>query len=646
MRKRVLGLLSVMIGLSAFGQKDPVVMAVGDEQVTISEFSQIFFKNYKKSTVSKEDLDEYLVLFERFKLKVLEAKSRGMDEDPKFKKELEGYRKQLVRPYMADKEMNQQLVDEAYERMKTEVRASHIMVRCDENAAPEDTLVAYNKAMNIWARVIENEQSFEEIAKGKGGSEDPSAQSNGGDLGFFTAFDMVYPFESAVYEMEVGEVTDKPVRTRYGYHIIKKTDERPARGEIRAAHILIANDPNNTENPEGESKINEIYKLLQDGGEFSELAKKYSDDKKFGMKGGELPRFGTGKMIPEFEEVAFSLKNDGDYSKPFKTSFGWHIVKRLEYFPIPSKEEALSSIETKIKRDTRSNKSKVSFLAKLKKQYNFTETGKHLQAVDLLDTNIFEGKWENPGSTDPGQIQIFSFADKKYTLDDFLSYLESKQRRQRPVELNAYVEDKYKFYVDGEITAYEESQLETKYPEFAALMKEYEEGILLFEITEQEVWGKAQKDSAGLAQFYEAHKNEFMWKDRVEAEIYRCDNAKTAKLVRKLVKKNKTPKEIMDKVNADSKLKVSRESGKFERDSREFLAEVKKGVSKPIKSGENYYVVSVLREMPAGPKLLNEARGPIIAKYQEQLEEEWIKELKSKYTVKVNKDVLYTLIKE
>ena len=215
MKKGVLSICIAMFTLASFAQKDPVLMTVGDNTVTKSEFEQIFFKNYKKETVSKADLDEYMELFVKFKLKVAEAEARGMDTVGDFKLELLGYRKQLARPYMVDKEMNETLIKEAYARMQKEVRASHIMVKCAENAHPEDTLIAYNKALAIRKRIIDGED-FAAVAKGKGGSEDPSAQENGGDLGYFPVFKMVYPFESAAFDMKVGEIS-QPVRSKYGY---------------------------------------------------------------------------------------------------------------------------------------------------------------------------------------------------------------------------------------------------------------------------------------------------------------------------------------------------------------------------------------------------------------------------------------------
>ena len=235
----------------SYGQKDPVLMTVGENDVTKSEFEQIFFKNYKKESVSKEDLDEYMVLYKKFKLKVTEAEHLGLDTVQKFTKELNGYRNQLARPYLVDNEKFDVLIKEAYDRSLKEVRASHIMVKLSQDARPQDTLVAYKRALDIKKRLNDG-LDFAELAKGKNGSDDPSAQQNGGDLGYFTVFSMVYPFETACYTMKIGEISN-PVRSRYGYHIIKKTDERDARGEIKCAHIMIKLE-------QGNEKLNQASK--------------------------------------------------------------------------------------------------------------------------------------------------------------------------------------------------------------------------------------------------------------------------------------------------------------------------------------------------------------------------------------------------
>lgn len=342
--------IALLCGLNGHAQnKDATVLTIDNEAVTVEEFENIFRKNNRDSIITPAALDEYMELFINFKLKVKAARELGMDTVAKFRNELAGYRAQLARPYLTDGDKLDELVAEAYKNMQKDVKARHILVKCEANATPEDTLRAFTKAMSLYTRIAAGED-FETIAREN--SDDPSAKQNGGDLGYFTAFQMVYPFEEAAYGAKIGEVV-RPVRTRYGYHIIEVEDMRPARGEIRVAHIMVKEKKEDGGAKNAEDKINEIYSELQKGASFEELAAKYSEDGSSAKKGGELPFFGPNKMVPEFEEASFALKNDNELSKPFKTSYGWHIVKRLELKPVAAFEQVERDSKQSIERFTR-----------------------------------------------------------------------------------------------------------------------------------------------------------------------------------------------------------------------------------------------------------------------------------------------------
>ena len=313
-------------------KKDAVFIDFGDEQVTKSEFKRVYQKNNSGEIISKSTVDEYLDLYINFKLKVKEAEAKGMDEDPAFISELKGYRKQLAQPYLTAEGILEELKKEAYERLQYDIKASHILVAVAEDAKPEDTLAAYRKALKIRKQLAGGED-FAQAAKVY--SDDPSVKTNGGNLGYFTAFYMVYPFETAAYNTPEGELS-KVVRSQFGYHILKVVDKREAVGNIKVAHILISNDKELSKTDDPEGKIKEIYAKIKDGEDFGSLASQFSDDTRSASSGGQLPMFGVGRMVPEFEEVAFSLEEDGDVSEPFETPYGWHIVKRIEQAPIGS----------------------------------------------------------------------------------------------------------------------------------------------------------------------------------------------------------------------------------------------------------------------------------------------------------------------
>lgn len=644
---RAISLVSFcLISIMSFAQNpQDVILTVGNENVTLEDFESIYRKNNRDSIVTKESLDEYIELFINFKLKVAEAKSLGMDTVPAFKTELDGYRRQLARPYLTDDAMLDHLVKEAYDRKKQEVRASHILINCPPNATPEDTLKAFNQINALRDEVIGG-ADFGAVARKN--SQDPSVKDNGGDLGYFTVFQMVYPFEEAAFNTSVGQVS-RPCRSRYGYHLVKVTDRRDAHGEIRAAHIMVrvkdAKDPKSVEN--AEQKIRDIYAQLQSGNKFEDLALKYSEDASSARGGGELPWFGTGKMVEAFETEAFALVADGDYSAPFQTEYGWHIVKRIEYRPVPEFKDVEKEIKNRVRRDSRSAQTEASFIAKLKKEYSFELYTKALKPIQsAIDTSIFAGQIKVK-KMKKLEAPMMILDGKTYPAKEFYDYLVKFGPRKKDKSPSEIYDMLLIEFVNKKIMDYEDSRLEGKYRDFRLLMNEYRDGILLFELTDSKVWTKAVKDSTGLEAFYESNKNMFMWDERLDAAIYTCKDQKVATNLAKLLKKGTEAKSIMEKINKDSQLNLDLEEGIFAKGDHPVLSRItwQEGVSKPIEMDQQVVVVDVRKVMPRAPKKLDEARGLITAEYQNYLEDEWIKELRNKYTYKVNNDVLYSLVK-
>ena len=697
--------------VAAASNNDPVLMTVDGIPVTRSEFEAIYKKNNKEAQVTREALDEYLELFINYKLKVREAEVQGMDTVSKFRSELDGYRKQLARPYLIDRELNDALMREAYDRMQEEVRASHILVQLPADPTPEDTAAAWKKIISIRDRVVKGDD-FATVAKGPGGSDDPSAQKNGGDLGWFSALQMVYPFETAAYGTKIGEVS-QPVRTRFGYHIIKVAGRRPARGQVKVAHIMLRSTDQDTPEKQAEaaSKIKEIHQRIKNGEvDFADAALRYSEDESSNTKGGELPLFGTGKMIDEFEDAAFALKENNEISAPVRTRYGWHIIKRLEHQPPPSFEAAKAELKTKIGRDSRAEITRRAFLDKLKKEYGLQVHNKNVNAVyplvnktifekgnTLTDTLIRRDMKEGPYTKDGvtydrelvGMIRngkmvnvrsrqyedqpqtlddtvvvrsvgqgwkydrtkaakltkpVFTIKDRTYTQRDLLDHLEEKQRREKEIEVKALVDMRLQEFIDESLLAYEDQNLENKYADFRMLMKEYRDGILLFELTDRMVWGKAVKDTAGLEAFYEANNSRFMWDTRYEADIYTCSNAKVAKQVRDLLKKNVRGADLVTQVNKNDPLALEIDNGLFTLEQKPFLKGVEKpGLSADIPVEDRVVFVDLKKVHAPAPKAIEEARGAITAAYQDSLEKEWLEELRGKYTVQVDKEVLYSI---
>lgn len=707
MKKRTLGLFTFSaITLASMAQTtEPVIMTVNGKPVYKSEFENVYKKNSGKE-VNKEpkSVKEYVDLFSTFKMKVFEAEANGLDTNKAFKTELAGYRKQLASPYLTDKNVNDALLHEAYERMKTEVKASHILVRLAEDALPKDTIEAYTRIMIIRdatlgkapsaAKIAEYEamlkksslaltknstakdsinykqrlesikslaqaintsgDKFEPIAKKT--SEDPSALENGGDLGYFTSLQMVYPFENAAFKTNTGEEC-MPIRTRFGYHILKVYDKRPSQGEILTAHIMVKfpKDMGEKEKANLKTKIDEIYAKLQAGAKFDDMARQFSDDKPSAEKGGQLQWFGSSRMPIEFEKASFALKNNGDYSQPFETKYGWHIVKRLDKKGLLSFDEMKGDLKQRISKDSRSQAGQASLIENLKKEYNFKENPViRKEFLKVLDSTVYQGKWEAKKAEKLGKKELFRLSYKKdnnsskevlYGTDDLARYIESHQTARAAMDNNMFLQQSYKNMVNEAVIEFEDSLLEKKYPEFKSLLKEYRDGILLFDLTDQKVWSKAVKDTLGLKEFYAKNKNNYLWDERADVTMYNCADEKIAKEVRAMLKKKKTEKEITETINKTSQLNVSAESITYLKgENKDVDANWKEGVvATDIKKDNKVMVLVVNKLMAKTPKTIPEAKGMITADYQNYLEKEWLAYLKNKYTVKINEDVLNTV---
>lgn len=653
--KKVL-LITLFVGFTGTivkAQKDPVVLEVNNEQITKTEFLQIYLKNNNDPKFDKETLDEYIELFKRFKLKVAEAKYLGYDTVPSTKKELAGYRVQLSRPYLVDSAKNEEIVKEAYKRYQTEINASHILVRVDETASPEDTLKAFEQIKSIKARISKGED-FQSTDIGFNPLLTPREKNIREDLGYFTVFQMVYPFENIAYSTPIGKVSDI-VRTRFGYHIIQIHDKRDARGTMTAAHIMIAvaGDADKSDVLNAEQKIKEIHEKLQNGDDFAKLARLYSDDRGSKQKGGRLPSFGSGtsqRMIPDFEDAAFSLKEDEAFSEPFRTNFGYHIVQRISFQPIGDFNELKKMLQNKVNKDIRGEKTRKFFAEKLKSENKFKDkSSKNISwFVDNLDSSIFKGKWESPDLAK--DKWLIKYDKRKFYMSDFRDYIVNNQRGTAEKPFEYVVQEKFEDWVIHLVIEDEKSKLESKYPEFKALMNEYHDGVLLYEIMKNKVWDKAIEDTTGLKEFFAKNQVEYKWQDRVHAHIYVVGNDSMANVVYQFLNDSThiDYKEALKRFNRDSQLNVNFKNEKYNIDSEDFTKYCKStdvGVRKPLKEdGSNQiFIVHVIEFLEKSPKSLREARGNVIQDYQNYLEESWLNELRSKYIITVNENVLYNI---
>jgi peptidyl-prolyl cis-trans isomerase SurA len=637
--------------------KRPLVTIAG-EDVSVDEFMYVYKKNNTQENLTdKKSIEEYLDLYINFKLKVKEAEALGYDTVSAFKKELAGYREQLAEPYFVNEDITEALLAEAYERYKEDIRASHILIKVGPAAMPADTLMAYNKIIAAKTRIDKGE-AFEKVAKDV--SEDPSARDrvsqknktmpgNGGDLGYFTVFDMVYPFECGAYRTEVGKVS-LPVRSDFGYHLIKVTDRIPAQGSIEGAHLYLQMPENAThdDSVKIQLRIDSLYQRIQNGESYEDLVKQYSDDKGSAQRGGMLPKFNVNRMVPEFIQAISSMSDSGDISKPVQTLYGWHIIKLYSKTGIKSFEEEKENLSKRLKKDSRAQKSNEAIINGIKKEYGFKVNEKGLNKMySIFDSTIYEGKWAVPASETLNSA-VFTLDKQPYTQKQFAEFIASDQNIAKEESINEFVNKKFTAFTDKECKAYEDKHLEQKYPEFKAIMKEYRDGILLFELTNDKIWTFATKDTTGLKNYYAQHSSDFMWDTRLDASIYTFSDTSVVGMARKMVIEGKTDDEVLKAINNDSLNILKIERKKFQEKDNGLIDSIKwkKGISdNKIEKGKTVFVV-VHDKVEPEPKTFDEARGLITAGYQEYLEKEWIKELKAKYPVMVHEDVLITLTKK
>jgi peptidyl-prolyl cis-trans isomerase SurA len=612
-------------------------------------FMRVYMKNIDiVQDDSQKDMDNYLQLYIDYRLKLLQAYEMKLQNGEAYKQELQSYRKSLAESYLTDNEVTDALIKQAYERMMEEVNSSHILIKATRTAAPADTLIAYEKIKRLRQRV-ENGENFATLARKE--SEGPSAVSNG-DLGWFGPFKMVDEFETAAYETGVGAVS-KIFRTDFGFHILKVNDKRLAPGDVTVAHIMTY-DQRADSTVNAEVRIKEIYEQLESGADFAEMARGFSEDVNTSRNGGKMSRFGTGDInTPEFEQIAFELKEINSYSKPVQTKYGWHIIQLLEKYPVPTFEDSEAGLREQIKNSPRSRIITEAFTNKLIAKYGvqLPKVDSYKSIFPQVSDSLMNGAWkaiDQKARLNP----LFTIDDQSYGLSDFYDFTAKKQLKdyRQFGDLEEKLAAYYKDFVNESLIKYYDENLERDNDDFAFIYAEYKEGLLLFDLMEKKVWDEAKADSTGQREYYNNNKDKYRWKRRLDIVLTQNTTEQIAKEVKALLEEGKSMEVIKEELNDNGRTQVMVSTGiveeTFPRLPKNF--EIEKGISKVYEKEDNgfYKVVLVNEILEPSFKSFEEARGNVINDYQQELEKEWLESLRVDRKIEVKEKVFNQVKKE
>ncbi len=620
-------------------KENKVFFTIDNDPVYTSEFIRVYNKNLELvKDESQKDVDAYLDLFINYKLKLKEAKALGLDKKKSYLKEFGNYKAQLAKNYLTNNKVTDALVEEAYENMKYQVNANHILVRVNENAKPEDTLIAYNEVLKLRERVLA--EGYEKVQEDVHNGNTIFVE----ELGYFSAFKMVYPFEKAAYKTSVGEIS-KPFRTRFGFHVVKVLDKRAFPGKLTVSHIMIGKKSEASEESP-KTRINNIYKRIQQGEEFEALAKQFSEDRSSASAGGRLKPFSGGELSSvKFEETAFALKNVNDISEPFESDYGWHIVKLHKREGLKPFEEIKAELGAKVKRDSRSQIINNLRVNELKSRYTITKDPEALTYFkSLVGEKFIKGVWELPETFKSHKDKtLFKINEKEVTYDEFGLFLLKNQRSStRNKTLEGAIEEHHELFLEDKLKEFQEENLVNENEEYANILGEYRDGLLLFDLMETEIWNLAKKDTLALKSFYDNNAKNYKFKQRMDAVVASCVKQKDAKKVAKLLKKGTSTEAINKLINTNDKVNVTFTSGVMNANHQALPKGIKfkKGVSKVKKHNNSYVVVKGMAILPAKQKTFEEAKGSVTSEFQEYREKEWLKGLANKYKVVLNEEVV------
>jgi len=636
---------------NTFAQQNPTLFSIDGNNIGLNEFKRAFDKtNQLELDDNKEATRNFLNQYINFKLKVAEARKLSLNRDEKFRKLVEAYKKSIVKTYVTDAETINRLASQAYRRMKTEIQLRHILIKVHRYADPKDTLIAYQKALGIRKNLV-NGKNFNELATEV--SDDSDAINNKGELGYISAFNLPYAIENYIYNSNSDKYS-LPLRSYSGYHLVKIIKKRPAPGYFKVAHIMLMhpNDTSKRARDDVKKKIDEIYRKLIIGEDFKLLAQKYSEDISSSKNGDELPWFGTGQMPTEFEEACINIST-GSFSRPIKTRFGWHIIKKADQKELAPYQIVKEQVENIVRHSRRGKIAQNKAIKELKKNYQFKDFQSLSLVWKLVDSTIFEAKWVNQNVVDLNE-KLFEFNNRAYFQKDFVKSLKDNQEISFPIPVKNYVYLRYREFVNKILLKFEMEQIEKKNNEIAHLLKSYEEIILANNVMETKVWSKLANNEAGMLSYYNKNKEKYNKSYQADVSIFKYSEElkKIEKQFRKLKKSNASDQEIIARIKANTditfdlvekavkekgehtiidKVIEKYEAGELENSDKMFIFENKKRI------------VWLNSGITKTNKSLDQVRDKVAEDYELYFEKNWIHQLKRKYKVEISEDVFQSI---
>ena len=643
LKKPIVTSILFLIVITANSQ---TLFTYGSRAVSREEFLKAFNKNNSESKPTAQAYQEYLQLYIRFKIKVQAALDLKLDTLPAQLSELKSFRSQVSTGYMNDEASMNLLVEEAMKRSEKDVHLSHIYVGLPFNASGDDQQKAQAKINQAYSLLLKGE-SFDKVAIEL--SDDPAVASNKGDIGFITSFVLPYDLENLANNTPIGKFS-KPYRSKIGYHIFKNTGERKAIGTIRVAQILISFPPDATkiQKQQAGMRADSLYRALQNGADFKQLALQFSNDNLSYQNGGEIQEFGTGRYEPDFETAAFALRNDGDYSKPVATSYGYHIIKRIQLKPVATDQNNKTirdRYRQQIAQNDRAEVSQKLLVKKILKQTAYRKFPVNEKSFSRITDSAIENK-PLPLLTDvKASTKLFAFPKQTITVQDWVSYLEAK-RAVENLKNGKPKAQLFDQFVETAALEYYREHLESYNKEFAYQLREFREGNLLFEIMQRKIWDKASADSVGLKKYYDEHKTNYWWEASADALILTATHDSVAEATKSKLSSAYTDwRQLVDKSEGN----LLGDSGRFELGQLPVAERtsfspglITSAVRNETDNSATFcYVIKLYNNRE--PRSFNDARGFVINDYQTSLEEKWIAELKKKYPIVINEAVFKSL---